>query len=113
MPLLWTKSRENRVICLLDCLMGNHALFHKELWDWLLKMADEDPLGDLMKSAIEEVNNRFKSVESSEIEKETFRDTLPEGYTYNIEELSGDEGKFKVPISSKFLFSYLILYITQ
>ena len=63
--------------------MGNHALFHKELWDWLLKMVDEeeDPLRNLMKSAIEEVNNRFKSVESSEIEEETFRDTLPEGYT--------------------------------
>ena len=71
--------------------MGNHALFHKELWDWLLKMADEDPLGDFMKSAIGEVNNRFKSVESSEIEEETFRDTLLEGY---IEELS-DDGKFK------------------
>ena len=94
MQLLWTKSRENRVICLLNCLMDNHALFHKELWDWLLKMADEDPLGDLMKSAIEEVNNRLKSVESSEIEEETFRVTLPKGYTYNIEELSGDEGKF-------------------
>ena len=80
---------------LLNCLMGNHPSFHKELWDWLLKMADEDPLGDLMKSAIEEVNNRFKSVESSEIGEETFRATLPEGYTYNIEELSGDEGKFK------------------
>ena len=94
MPLgLWTKSRENCVISLLNCLMGNHALFHKELWDWLLKMADEDPLGNLMKSAI--IYNRFKSVESSEIEEETFRDTLPEGYTYNIEELSGDEGKFK------------------
>ena len=38
------------------------------------------------------LNNRFKSVESSEIEEETFRDTLPEGYTYNIEEISGDEG---------------------
>ena len=77
--------------------MGNHALFHNELWDWLHKMADdeEDPLRNLMKSAIEEVNNRFKSVESSEIEEETFRDTLPEGYTYNIEEFSGDEGKFK------------------
>ena len=82
MPLLWTKSRENRVICLLNCLMGNHALFHKELWDWLLKMTHEDPLGNLMKSAMEEVNNRFKSVESSEIEEETFRDNLPEGYTY-------------------------------
>ena len=72
------------------CVMGNHALFYKELWDWLLKMADEeeDPLRNLMKPAIEEVNNRFKSVESSEIEEETFRDTLPEGYTYNIEELS-------------------------
>ena len=75
------------------CLMSNHALFHKELWDWFLKMADEDPLGNLMKSAI--VYNRFKSVESSEIEEETFRDTLPEGYTNNLEELSGDEGKFK------------------
>ena len=75
------------------CLIGNHALFRKELWDWLLKMAGEyDPLGNLMKFAIEEVNNRFKSVESSEIEEETFRDTLPEGYTYNIEEISGDEG---------------------
>ena len=73
--------------------MGNHALFHKKLWDWLLKMASEDdPLRNLLKSAIEEVNNCFKSVESSEIEEETFRDTLPEGYTYNIEELSGDEG---------------------
>ena len=72
--------------------MGSHALFHKELWDWLLKMAGEDPLENLMKSA---TNNRFKSVESSEIEEEMFRDTLPEGYTYNIEELSGDEGKFK------------------
>ena len=61
--------------------MGNHALFHKELWDWLLRMAVEDPLRNLMKSAIEEVNNRFKSIESSEIEEETFRDTLPEGYT--------------------------------
>lgn len=63
--------------------MGNHALFHKELWDWLLKMVDEeeDPLQNLMKSAIEEVNNRCKSVESSEIEEETFRDTLPEGNT--------------------------------
>ena len=72
--------------------MDNHALFHKELWDWLLIMAGEnDPLGVLMKSAIEEVNNRYKSVESSEIKEETFRDTLP-GYTYNIEELSGDEG---------------------
>ena len=40
-------------------------------------------------------DNRFKSVESSEIEKETFRYTLPEGYTYNIKQLSGDEGKFK------------------
>ena len=75
------------------CLIGNHALFRKELWDWLLKMAGEyDPLGNLMKFAIEEVNNRFKSVESSEIEEETFRDTLPEGYTYNIEKISGDEG---------------------
>ena len=73
--------------------MGNHALFRKEIWDWLLKMADEDPLGILMKSAI--IYNRFKSVESSEIEEETFRDALPEGCTYNIEELSGDEGKFK------------------
>ena len=44
-----------------------------------------------MKSAIEEVNKRYTSVESSEIKEETFRDTLP-GYTYNIEELSGDEG---------------------
>ena len=36
--------------------MDNHALFHKELWDWLLKMAGEDdPLGNLMKTAIEEV----------------------------------------------------------
>ena len=97
MPSLWTKLRENRVIFLLNLPMGNHALFHKELWDWLLKMADEeeDHLRDQMKSAIEEVNNRFKSVESSEIEEETFRDTLPEGYTYNVEELSGDEGKFK------------------
>ena len=70
------------------CLMGNHALFHKELWDWLLKMAGEDdPSGNLMKSAIEEVNKRYKSVESSEIEEETFRDTLPEGYTYNIEKV--------------------------
>ena len=68
--------------------MGNHALFHKELWDWLLKMAGEDdPLGNLMKLTTEEVNNRFKSVESSEIEEETFRDTLPEGYTYNIEDV--------------------------
>ena len=34
-------------------LMDNHALFHKELWDWLLKMAGEDdPLGNLMKSLI-------------------------------------------------------------
>ena len=74
------------------CLRDNHALFHKELWDWLLKMADEDdPSGNLMKSAIEEVNKRYTSVESSEIKEETFRDTLP-GYTYNIEELSGDEG---------------------
>ena len=95
MPLLWTKSRESRVICLLNCCMGNHALFHKGLWDWLLKMADEDPLGNRMKSAIEEINNRFKSVECSEIEEETFRGTLPEGYTYNIEGLSGDEGNFK------------------
>ena len=70
------------------CLKGNHALFHKELWDWLLKMAGEDdPLENLMKSAIEEANNRYKSVESSEIEEETFRDTLPEGYTYNIEKV--------------------------
>ena len=68
--------------------MGNHALCHKKLWDWLLKMAcEDDPLRNLMKSAIEEVNNRFKSVESSEIEEETFRDTLPEGYTYNIEDV--------------------------
>ena len=59
--------------------MGNHALFHQELWDWLLKMADEVPLGNLMNLAI--IYNRFKSVESSEIEEETFRDTLPEGYT--------------------------------
>ena len=51
-------------------------------------MAGEDnPLGNLMKSAIEEANNRYKSVESSEIEEETFRDTFPEGYTYNIEEV--------------------------
>ena len=72
--------------------MDNHTLFRKELWDWLLKMAGEDdPLGNLMKSAIEEVNNRYKSVESSEIKEETFRDILP-GYTYNIEELSDDEG---------------------
>ena len=56
-------------------------------------MPDEDPLGNLMKSAI--TYNRFKSVESSEIEEETFRDTLPEGYTYNTDELFGDEGKFK------------------
>ena len=43
------------------CLRDNHALFHKELWDWLLKMASEDdPLGNLMKSAIEEVNKRYK-----------------------------------------------------
>ena len=42
------------------CLIGNHALFHKKLWDWLLKMAGEDdPLRNLMKSAIEEVNNRL------------------------------------------------------
>ena len=62
--------------------MDNHALFHKELWDWLLKMAGEDdPLGNLMKSAIEEVNNRYTSVESSEIKEETFRDTLP-GYDF-------------------------------
>ena len=45
------------------CLKGNHALFHKELWDWLLTMAGEDdPLGNLIKSAIEEANNRYKSV---------------------------------------------------
>ena len=62
MPLLWTKSRENRVIYLLDCLMGNHGLFHKELWDWLLKMADEDPLGSPMKSAIEEVRSRQRGL---------------------------------------------------
>ena len=43
------------MICLHNCLLGNHALFHKELCDWLLKMPDEDPLGNLMKSAIEEV----------------------------------------------------------
>ena len=41
--------------------MDNHDLFLKELWDWLLKMAGEDdPLGNLMKSAIEEANNRYK-----------------------------------------------------
>ena len=58
-------------------------------------MADkEDSLRNLMKSAIE-VNNRFKSFESPEIEEETFCETLPEGYTYEIEKLSGDEGKFK------------------
>ena len=60
-----------------------------------MAVEEEDLLRNLMKSAIEEVNNRFKSIESSEIEEETFRDTLPEEYTYNIEELSGDEGKFK------------------
>ena len=42
--------------------MGSHALFHQEPWDWLLKIADEVPLGNLMKSAI--IYNRFKSVES-------------------------------------------------
>ena len=40
-----------------------------------------------MKWAIEEVNNRYKSLEPSEIEEETFRDTLPEGYTYNVEKV--------------------------
>ena len=45
-----------------------------------------------MKLAIEETNNHFKSVESLEIEEETFGDTLPEGY---VQELSGDEGNFK------------------
>ena len=37
-------------------------------------MADEeeDPLQNLIKSAIEEVNNRFKTVESSEIEEDMF-----------------------------------------
>ena len=34
---------------------------------------EEDSLGKLMKSELKEVNDRFKSVESSEIE-ETFRD---------------------------------------
>ena len=60
-------------------------------------MADEekDSLRNLMKSSIEEVNNRFKSFESPEIEEETFRETLPEGYTYKIEKLSRDKGKFK------------------
>ena len=54
--------------------INNYALFHKELWDWLLKMGgEEDSLGKLMKSELKEVNDRFKSVESSEIEK-TFRD---------------------------------------
>ena len=62
MPSLWTKSRENRVCFLLDCLMGNQSLFHKELWDWLLKMAGEDPLGNLMKSAIDEVKSRQQSL---------------------------------------------------
>ena len=43
--------------------MGNHALFHKELWDWfVLKMAGEDPLGNLMKSATEEVKSRQQSL---------------------------------------------------
>ena len=63
--------------------MGNHALFHKELWECLLKMADEDFSENLMKSAIEEVNNRFKSFESSEIGEETFLKTLPEECTYH------------------------------
>ena len=77
--------------------MGNHPLFHKELGNCLFKMADEeeDSLRNLMKTAIEEVNNRFKSFESPEIEEETFRETLPEGSTYKIEKLSGDKGKFK------------------
>ena len=76
--------------------MGNRAIFHTELWDCLLKMADEEEsLRNLMKSAIDEVNNRFKFFESSEIKEETFRETLPEGYTYNIEELSGVERRFK------------------
>ena len=40
----------------------------------LLKMGgEEDSLGKLIKSELEEVNDRFKSVESSEIE-ERFRD---------------------------------------
>ena len=33
---------------------------------------EDDPLGNLMKSAIEEVNNCYTSVESSEIKEETF-----------------------------------------
>ena len=68
------------------CLLGNHALFHKELWDWLLKNGGRR-WENLMKWAIEEVNNRYKSLEPSEIEEETFRDTLPEGYTYNVEKV--------------------------
>ena len=48
------------------CLIGNHALFHKKLWDWLLKLAGEDdPLRNLMKSAIEEVKTDSAQSSSS------------------------------------------------
>ena len=33
---------------------------------------EDDPVGNLMKWTIEEVNNRYTSVESSEIKEETF-----------------------------------------
>ena len=55
--------------------MGNHALFHKEIRDCLF-------------------NGRRRRRILAQPD-DTFRETLPEGYTYKIQKLSGDEGKFK------------------
>ena len=58
-------------------------------------MADEQSLKNLIESAIEEVNVQSKSFESTEIEEEMFRDTLPDDCTYHIETLCGVQATFK------------------
>ena len=60
------------------------------------KMADQQQLlQHLIKSAIEEVKKTLI------FKEEDLRDTLPDGYTYNIESLSSEPSKFKARLVSE------------
>ena len=65
----------------------------------------------------DEDNNIIRHLDPEEPGTETLQSPGAEALGDELEQhkksLAGFLGHFKVPISSKFLFSYLILYLTQ
>ncbi|KAI8485675.1 hypothetical protein Bbelb_365090 [Branchiostoma belcheri] len=58
------------------------------------------PLAELMKSAMNEVNDLKELYDNNSFDTETFLDTLPDDYTYKITTLRGTSSKFLATIST-------------